>query len=122
MSDSNPFGFIVEPPSGSTSAPNCLFGNAVSAPRSNVSNVRNNYGFVVQPPVLKGTSGFAANDMDFEGQFAYHRELGFSDDDPILHEVKDLPEGDHFRNQILMLCKKFRKETGMCMYVICLCI
>ena len=79
MSDSNPFGFIVEPPSGS-----------VSAPRSNVSNVRNDYGFIVQPPVLKGTSGFAANDMDYEGQFAYHRLLGFSDDDPILHEVQDL--------------------------------
>lgn len=43
-----------------------------------------------------------------------HRELGFSDEDPLLRtdEMKELSEGHPFRRQILMNSKRFREATG----------
>jgi hypothetical protein len=97
----------------------CELQKKMFGPRSNP------FDFDVKPPALQGTSGYAQDDADFEDQFEvepYHRQLKFADNDPILHEVKDLKEGDHFRNQVLLLCKNFRERTGMCMYKMCMCM
>ncbi len=42
-----------------------------------------------------------------------HRELGFSDDDPLLRtdEMKELSEGHPFRCQIFIKSKRFRETT-----------